>query len=134
MVFLEPKQKLVGSLIVKAENKEPTVSLGSGGIVTGRVVDANGKPIPELKIRLVFTHREVSEIYRQMYGDSPIESDRDGRFQFNSIVPNQRFCFLFQQGKKAIYENALLHQIDKHGQKLEVGDVKVLPRPTDEEE
>jgi hypothetical protein len=40
-VVIHEKRKLVGTATINAEDKNPSVKLGNGGSVTGRVVDDN---------------------------------------------------------------------------------------------
>jgi hypothetical protein len=61
------KRKLVGTLVVKAADKEPEVKLGPGS--SGRVVGADGKPIDGVTVNLHYARREVCEVSRVLAPD-----------------------------------------------------------------
>jgi hypothetical protein len=58
----------MGTLIVKAGDKEPVVKLGPGGSVSGRVVGADGKPIAGVTVSLHYARREVGEVSHVLDG------------------------------------------------------------------
>ncbi len=134
------KRKLVGTLSVKAADKEPVVKLGPGGRVTGRVVGADGKPIAGVTVDLHYARREVIEVSQVLDGEEGrIGSNRprqavtgpDGAFRFDTLFPGFEFRLLFQKGKKQYgpdYQKAPKHTVAKHGDERKLGDVTVTPR------
>jgi hypothetical protein len=134
------KRKLVGTLIVKAGDKEPVVKLGPGGSVSGRLVGADGKPIAGVTVYLHFACREVCEVSHVLDGEvermgrclaRQAVTGADGAFRFDCLFPRFEFRLLFHKGKKQYgpdYEKAAKHTVAKHGDERKLGDVAVMPR------
>ncbi len=134
------KRKLVGTLSVKAADKEPVVKLGPGGRVTGRVVGADGKPIAGVTVDLHYARREVIEVSQVLDGEEGrIGSNRprqavtgaDGAFRFDTLFPGYEFRLTFQKGKKRYgpdYQKVAKHTVAKHGEERKLGDVTITPR------
>jgi RNA polymerase sigma factor (sigma-70 family) len=134
------KRKLVGTLIVKAADKEPAVKLGPGGSVSGRLVGADGKPIAGMTVYLHYARREVCEVSHVLDGDPErigrclprqAVTGADGTFRFDCLFPGFEFRLLFHKGKKQYgpdYEKAAKHTVAKHGDERKLGDVVVMPR------
>jgi protocatechuate 3,4-dioxygenase beta subunit len=133
------KRKLVGTLSVKASDKDPVVKLGPGGVVRGRVVDAEGKPLAGVTVDLHYTRREVSELSRALAGEEgrirtrlppQVVTGPGGELRFDTVFPGCEFRLTFQKGKKRYgpeYEKAPRHTVAKHGDELKLGDVPITP-------
>jgi hypothetical protein len=134
------KLKLVGTLIVKAADKEPAVKLGPGGSVRGRVVGADGKSIAGVTVNLHYARDEVCEVSHVLDGEKEgigrclprqTVNAADGTIRFDCLFPGFEFRLLFHKGKKQYgpdYEKAPKHTIAKHGDECKLGDVAVMPR------
>jgi RNA polymerase sigma factor (sigma-70 family) len=134
------RRKLLGTLVVKAADKEPVVKLGPGGSVSGRVVGADGKPIAGMTVNLHYARREVCEVSHVLDGEESrigrclprqAVTGADGTFRFDGLFPGFEFRLLFQKGKKQYgpdYEKAAKRSIAKHGDERKLGDVTVTPR------
>jgi hypothetical protein len=96
VAFLEPARKLVGTLTLKGDEKEPAVvTLGPGGTVKGRLVDADGKPIAGAMVRLGYDHRAADEINRHVHGDFRFgpgtETNEAGEFAIDVVIQGEPF-------------------------------------------
>jgi hypothetical protein len=102
LAFLEPTRKLVGTLILKGDEKEPAIAtLGPGGKVRGKLVDAAGKPIAGALVKLGYEHRAAEEIDRHFHGDwrfsgprssgPPVETNAAGEFAIDLVIPGEPF-------------------------------------------
>jgi hypothetical protein len=123
--------------VVKADDADPVVKLGAGGTVRGRVVNAAGVPIEGVIVNVHFEQREVEELYKRMRPAEPVVSDAKGEFRFDTLAPGSSFRFTFNKGKKSLgpdYRAAPKHQIEKHDETKDLGDLKLEPAKTDGEE
>ena len=136
VAVIQEKRKLVGSATVKPEDKNPIVKIGAGGSVTGRAVDAKGKPLAGLSVRLTFSRREVTEAFNALKKlDSPT-TDANGEFRIDTLFPDQEFRCTFSKGTKRFgpdFDKTPKHTIEKHGDTLKLGDLKLEPAKNDEE-
>jgi len=128
VAVVQVKRKLVGSATVTADAKNPIVMLGAGGSVTGRVIDANGKPIAGLRVNLVFKNRAVSNAFDGLKRTDFLTTNEMGEFRVDNIFPGQEFRVVFFQGKKEVgpdFQNAPKYSVAKHNDILKLGDLKV---------
>ena len=79
--FRDDAKRLVGELVLRGDETRPqTVTLQPWGVLTGRVVDAEGQPAAEGDILLI--------------GDRPatdLKVGRDGRFRIEGLVPGKPY-------------------------------------------
>src|SRR5262245_46300595 len=144
LAVVHAKRRLVGTAVVKEGDKDPVVKLGAGATLTGRIVDASGKPIGGATVDLYYTRREVSEVSEPLTKDytpamrvahREAVTDANGEFRFDALFPGHEFRLLFYKGKKRLgpeYDKPPRYSIDKHGDALKLGDVKVEPAERDE--
>ncbi len=76
-------------------NQKATITLQEPAKLSGKVVDENGTPIPNANVRAVLFKKKTLREEKTMWlaGIQPfnwlsIQSDRDGRFEFNNIPQN----------------------------------------------
>src|SRR5438132_1059792 len=75
-------KKLAGTVVVSgAASATPVVRLGKWGILTGRVVDHDGKPIAGVRVRLYFEDRAAALLHHHLAGDQSATTDAAGRFR-----------------------------------------------------
>jgi RNA polymerase sigma factor (sigma-70 family) len=146
LAVVDAKNRLVGTQVVRADDKDPVVKLGPGGTASGRVVDADGKPIAGMTVNLYFTRREVTEACEPLNvayepamrtGRRETTTDANGEFRFDALFPVHEFRLIFSKGKKSFgpaYNKAPRHTLAKHGDTLKLGNVKVEPRQNNEPE
>src|SRR5262249_45092511 len=87
-------KKLAGSLVVKGDDKGPlTVKLGPAGVLTGRFVTSDGKPLADLPLMSV-THGPVADprerpTFDVTVGSFPrgLQTDKDGKFRVEGLAP-----------------------------------------------
>lgn len=130
MVFYELTKKLVGTLRLKGDEKEPvTVRLGQCGTIKGRLLDEDGKPLAKVVVDLYFLDRPASEIHKEIHRANLVETDADGRFQIENVIPGPKFSLWFKQGVR-FFEP--LVQLDdssvQAGAALNVGEIKLKPK------
>ena len=87
--FVQPRRKLAGSLTLKGDEKgDLAVKLQPWGTVTGRVVNDEGKPRPDVEIFSTVRARPDPE--RGDLRDKPTV-DAQGRFRIEGLVPGVRY-------------------------------------------
>jgi hypothetical protein len=90
-LFRHDARKLVGFLIAGGDEAEPyTVKLQPWGTITGRLVDAQGKPRPGVKLS---TSDWQTAMINPAFGvlSENLKTDRDGRFRVEGLVPGQEY-------------------------------------------
>jgi protocatechuate 3,4-dioxygenase beta subunit len=98
VAFLDPKHKLVGTLTLEGDEKEPaTATLGPAGRVKGKLVDQAGQPIANAVVILSYEHRAADEINRRVNGDwrssePKTETNSAGEFEIDVVIPGEKFA------------------------------------------
>jgi RNA polymerase sigma factor (sigma-70 family) len=122
-------RKLVGAAVVKEDDKDPVVTLGPGGAVTGRVVDPDGKPIAGMIVTLRFDHQTVAAVHDLLHWGKQVTTGADGTFRIGTVIPGHGFRLGLGKGPKQYGpQGAPQHQVKKHGDTLKLGDIKAEPR------
>jgi protocatechuate 3,4-dioxygenase beta subunit len=146
---VHPGKKLAGSVVVRGNEKASlTVQLQPWGTVSGRLLDADGKPLTNAK--LAFTEVPVRKPGQPMVLDTGLHvithiagqpdlsprTDEQGRFRVERLVPGLKYnlaliddrgAFEFEQIKweGLVFAGLVL----KAGEAKELGDVKLQPFP-----
>jgi protocatechuate 3,4-dioxygenase beta subunit len=137
LAVVHAKRRLVGTLTVRAADKEPVVKLGPGGALTGRVLDPDGKAIRGVAVEVLYGRRSVGEASEPLNAE-PAEvarsgrrvtlTDADGEFRFDALFPGQEFRLVLTKGKKPLgprEDQAMRYTIETHGDALKLGDLKL---------
>ena len=127
MVLYEPTKKLVGTLALKGDEKEPTVAtLGRPGSVKGRLIAEDGTPLMNIAINVHFPERAVAEMHDHIHRAKLIETDSDGKFQMDEIVPGQNFSLTFSRGAQTFQPLTKIEgRSVQAGATLDLGEVKM---------
>jgi RNA polymerase sigma factor (sigma-70 family) len=129
IVVCEQTRKLIGSIVVRDTDKDPVLTLRPGGRVTGRAVDAGGQPLAGITVQLRHLSREASGVFDLLhFARSSVQTDANGTFRIDAIVPGYGFKLVFYQGRKRLdpaFDKLPTHTIDKHGATLELGELKL---------
>jgi RNA polymerase sigma factor (sigma-70 family) len=131
MVFYEPTKKLFGTLRLKGDEKEPvTVTLGPGGSVKGRVVGEDGKPLAGVAVSLSHRERCADDIRDYVHRAKLVETDADGNFRIDDVIPGVKFEFWCIRGKTRFEPvTKPANQTAEPGKLTDVGELKLKPRP-----
>src|SRR5262249_6969301 len=85
LTFVHKERKLVGDAVVTGDDKGPlTVQLEPWGTLTGRLVDADGKPLAGVRVWWKAPGLPAPGLRP---ADQIVETDRDGRFRVEGLVP-----------------------------------------------
>jgi 5-hydroxyisourate hydrolase-like protein (transthyretin family) len=101
VLFQHPEKGLVGVARPPKENGgSVTVRLEPGATVTGRLVDADGKPRAGVELEVGFRHKRKSHYFDESdYSPEPIKTDREGRFRIEALVPGYEFRLKGDKGE-----------------------------------
>jgi RNA polymerase sigma factor (sigma-70 family) len=96
VAFVDSKGTLVGTITLKGDEKDATVTLGPTGTIKGKLVTPGGQPIANAAVALGYEHRAVSEISDLMRGGwrggmNRVETNAAGEFTLDRVVPGVKF-------------------------------------------
>jgi hypothetical protein len=133
LVFYEPKQKLAGTLKLKAGEKwPPVVKLKPTGSVTGRLLDADGKPLAGIVVAPRYRDSMANNMNSRVHETRPVASDANGAFTLDSLIPELPFELSFRRGRRDFAHQTkpadATVQI-KPGACRDVGAIKLKPVP-----
>jgi RNA polymerase sigma factor (sigma-70 family) len=120
ILFHHPEKGLVGLAQPPKDNDgSVTVRLEPGAAVTGRLVDADGKP--RAGVELVVTFLPKGWGSRRDYSPEPIKADREGRFRIEALLPGRAFRLSDGPGELPFGEDL------RSGETRDLGDIQVKP-------
>jgi protocatechuate 3,4-dioxygenase beta subunit len=123
LLFRHPETGLVGLGRPPKDNGGSIfVRLGPGATLTGRLLDAEGRPQADVALKAYFRPDEgPARPARSEYGSHErIRTDREGRFRIEALPPGYRFRLLVEKGRDLISGNGL-----RSGQTKDLGDVRM---------
>jgi hypothetical protein len=131
--FVHRGCKLIGQITIRPEDNGPlTVRLQPWGTLTGRLIDAEGKPFTKVKIRLKYPDSPGSGVRPP---DQEFATDREGRFRVEGLLPNRDHKLILEHGpgkNSAVSATTDLNNLKtREGEIKNVGDItiKVVPLP-----
>ena len=150
LCFVHEEKKLAGSVVVRGDEQETiAVKMEPWGTVSGRLLDAKGKPIPNAT--LWFTEVPVHKpgqprsldtglhVITRFAGKPRLDprTDEEGRFRVDRLIPglkynlalvDERGAASFEQVKweGLVFANLVL----KAGEAKALGDVQLQPLPS----
>jgi protocatechuate 3,4-dioxygenase beta subunit len=117
VLFLHPEKRLVGALVPPLDQAAPVrVRVAEGAAVGGRLVDADG--LPRADVELLLGVRDRSLDMWVSYFPGKTQTDRDGRFRIEGLLPGQRFFLSDGRGGELYFGPGL-----RAGQTKDLGDV-----------
>ncbi len=144
LCFVNAK-KLAGSAVVRGDEKGPiTVKMQPWATVSGRLLDADGKPIANADLR--FTQIPVREPGQPMSLDTGLHvvqhfagqpsldprTDEQGRFRVERLVPGLKYNLArIELGAQIQWEGLVFaNLVLKPGESKDLGDVRLQPFPS----
>jgi hypothetical protein len=134
--FVQRERKLIGHMVVHGNEKQPvTVHLRRWGVLAGRFVDADGKPVVDVQLSLKYPDLPWPGMRPW---DKEVRTDRDGRFRVEGLLPDLDHELILGPGpRKAVSLSAgeaLKKLKTREGEVKDLGDigVKVSPVPKTE--
>ncbi|HJT77281.1 MAG TPA: carboxypeptidase-like regulatory domain-containing protein, partial [Gemmataceae bacterium] len=148
LCFVQREKKLAGSVVVRGDEKGPlTVRLQPWATVSGRLLDAEGRPIKNAD--LTFTEVPVRKPGQPMSLDTGLhvvthfagqpsldpKTDGEGRFRVEGLVPGLKYNLALYERGAVDFEQirwdglAFRGLVLKPGEAHDLGDVKLQPFP-----
>ncbi|HKB01179.1 MAG TPA: sigma-70 family RNA polymerase sigma factor [Gemmataceae bacterium] len=131
LYLLHPEKKLAAWVRVRGDEKGPvTVKLAPVGVVTGKLVDPDGRPVAGVMVNLQFPSGPGGDLYRETLAGRPMAvTDKDGAFRVEPIVPEVKFGLSLTKGQMYFQGEPRIGQREvKPGQTLELGALTVRGR------
>jgi RNA polymerase sigma factor (sigma-70 family) len=149
LCFAHTDKKLAGSVVVRGDEKGPvTVKLRPWATVSGRLIDAEGKPIRNAALAFIEVPPARPDRPRSLdtglhvierWGGKPSRdprTDEEGRFHADSLVPGLKYNLALYDPSMAanftdikwtglVFRNLVLEP----GQNKDLGDVRLQPFP-----
>jgi RNA polymerase sigma factor (sigma-70 family) len=97
IVVFEPKLKLVGTLTLKGEEKDPVVKLGPAGSGKGRLLNTRGEAAAGVEIEVRYSDRAAQDAHALLQKDRPVVTDKDGTFVIDGLVPGVDFQIAYKR-------------------------------------
>jgi RNA polymerase sigma factor (sigma-70 family) len=119
------EKKLVGMLMTRGDEDPPiTVRLQPRATLTGRLVDARGRPRPGIRIDSKFYWRDTIDDPTQGQIPDGTTTDAEGRFRLEGLIPGLKYSARLAIEDGGIpFENIVL----KPGEVRDLGDVGAKP-------
>jgi hypothetical protein len=127
LLFVHKERKLAGSLILKGAKQGPlSVRLQPWGVVSGRVVDAQGKPKANV---LILGQAPPQRAKPPDYGWLPerhYRTDQEGRFHIEGLAPKMKYDLEVVENFQRVGLVAVDVTVES-GQTKDLGDLTILP-------
>jgi hypothetical protein len=134
--FFHEKKKLSGSVVIKEGQKDKlTVKLAPSGTLTGRLVDAAGKPVSDGEIIALISPPSGTpgvakvDLTKGSFHENRIRVNKNGEFRIEGLIPGLKYqmgllkgVYLHKLGVEAGEEITI-----KAGETKKLGDVEVKP-------
>jgi RNA polymerase sigma factor (sigma-70 family) len=124
--FRHAGKKLVGCLLARGDEPEPyTIKLQPWGVITGRLVDAEGKPRSKVDLMTIDWQIAVRDLARGVIASGQ-RTDSDGRFRYEGLVPGQEYSAnaVGEQAMKGGFGVVIDRVVLKPGEIRDLGDVR----------
>jgi hypothetical protein len=123
---VHPEKNLAGSLVMRGDEPGPlTVRLGPAGVLTGRFVTTDGKPLADLHLSIP-PGRSKSDVTIGSFLPGP-RTDEDGKFRIEGLAPGLTYSLALLKGHYLLQPDGdMTHGVTvKPGETKDLGDVKI---------
>src|SRR5262249_57827328 len=129
--FAHKERKLVGHVVLRGDEKEPvTVHMEPWGVLTGRLVGDDGKPVAGVQLGWHYPALPAPGLPPP---PEPFTTAADGRFRVEGLTPGVKFAITLQGDKKKAMTysagEALAGLMIEPGQTQDLGDVRAKVGP-----
>ena len=133
LVFFHRARKLAGTLTLKGDEKTPaTAKLGPVGVIKGRLLDADGKPLAGVVVDVQYRQPTASAVHNAIYRARQMETDAKGAFAFDELIPELKFELTFRHGRRRFERQSKPADVVievKPGEHRELGAIKLKRVP-----
>jgi RNA polymerase sigma factor (sigma-70 family) len=130
VAFVHAGRKLAALVTLRGDEKEPLViRLSPAAVVTGRALDEDGQPLAGAEVYPLYATALGEQFNKSRGGDIPEQTDKEGRFRLEGIVPGLSLGLGFRKGRRMLVpEKRLEVKAAESGQALDAGDFRTKPR------
>ncbi|MFO0807828.1 MAG: sigma-70 family RNA polymerase sigma factor [Gemmataceae bacterium] len=127
----EPTRKLVGALALKGDEAGPlTLTLGAGGVVTGRLLADDGTPLKGYGVRPKYAADEGMVVEAMIARSATDETNAAGTFRLAAVLPGVPFdLYFFDNNGRSLPQSprpGLVTGADP-AKPLDLGEIRVQP-------
>jgi hypothetical protein len=129
LLFWHKERKLAGSLVLRgAQTEALTVRLEPGGVLTGRVVDAEGKPKPGLVLITPPVVVQGQDLTTHCPLPEPeYRTDQQGRFRIEGLASGVKYNVCVQPEPRGKQRQVIFDATVEPGQTKDLGDLTIKP-------
>lgn len=130
---VHPEKKLSQVTKVKADTKDLIVRLVPWGKITGKLLDAEGKPIKGATIKPNWDSGKARYLFSDLWKDKGFTTNEDGSFQMDIPFPNLPFRYYFSLKNKVLRTGDNREEITlQAGETKSVGEIRVKSPESDD--
>jgi hypothetical protein len=126
LILLHRERKLAAVVTLHGDKGPRSVRLQPTGVITGRVLDAEGQPLAGVYVAALYRGGAGRNLLKELYRLSePPRTDVKGRFRLEGIVPGLEFDLGLARGRQRLRLEArpALKPLEA-GKTLDLGDLK----------
>jgi hypothetical protein len=128
IAFAHKERKLVGHVRLAADAKEPvTVRLRPGAVLTGRLLDTDGKPLADIVVHASYRANEARWLADEIAEERPIKTDAAGRFRVEGIFPGLEFGLSLRKDNKFFVIDEKYGKLTLDAGTKDLGDITAKP-------
>jgi hypothetical protein len=128
IVFAHKERNLVGHVRLGADAREPVqVRLQPGAVLTGRLLDDDGKPLPGITVSAGYRSNATRWLSDEMSASHPVVSDAGGRFRVECIFPGMRFSLGLHKGNNFLVTDEKYQTMTLDAGTKDLGDIIAKP-------
>jgi RNA polymerase sigma factor (sigma-70 family) len=128
LLFVDEAKKLAGSIDLKGDEKDVTVKLQRWGKISGRLLDADGKPLAGASVRVYVKNSIRHAAFGELLRDRKTTTDQDGKFTLDVPAGPAEYVLWFSRKNQPLntgYRPDSKGHTVKPGETTAVGDVAV---------
>jgi protocatechuate 3,4-dioxygenase beta subunit len=124
LIFLHPEKRWVKAVELQGNAQDKfTVRLEPAGTITGRLVDEDGQPRPDVNLLIHFVRKDNDYVAEHL--PARIKTDREGRFRVEGLAPGVVYQINLAGKPPNITTGSVANRLSvKSGETKDLGDVK----------
>lgn len=130
LLFWHEERSLAGRQLIAPNAEQVTIHLQPAGTLIGRLLDRDGAPWPDAKLRSTALNYDRASDTEHDFVVLPqsieLRTDSEGRFRIPGLVPGLKYSFSVDQGRR-LSPNFLIDVSVQPGEMKNVGDVRPTP-------
>jgi protocatechuate 3,4-dioxygenase beta subunit len=128
IAFVHPQRKLVGHVLVEADAREPiTVRLQPGAVLTGRLLDEDGKPLAGINVNAGYTEPVLYWLADNVASTHPVQTDAEGRFRLEGVFTDLKVSLGLKKGNGFLVTEEKYQSMTLKAETKDLGDLTAKP-------